>query len=142
MRVLSFNDFLNQPDGILFQIVHRGKPPGVLMARGTVTRYDKIARFVAASLSPDEDPTSAAYAWPAKSGAFTFEYDDVEDVRFLVLDRDDVRTLTHLIRVPLDAIHAYEHGHAGVGHPQGWKACHSAMFDHENSRHARSQLVH
>ena len=140
MRILSFNEFLNQPDGILFQIVHRGKPPGVLMARGNVTRYDKIARFVAASLVPDEDPVTAVYTWPAKSVAFTFEYDDVDEIRFLVMDRDDVRTLTHLVRVPLDAIHAYDHGHSSIAHPQGWKACHSAMVEHE--RHTKSQLVH
>lgn len=129
MRVLTFDEFLQQPDGVLFQIVHQGKPPGVLMARGGVTRYEKIARFVAVSLSPDESLKGPAYTWPPMNSAFTFEYDAVSDVRFLVLDREDVRTLVHLLRSPLESIHAYDHGHVDVAHPQGWKACHPAFTE-------------
>ena len=125
MRVLTFDEFLVQPDGVLFQIVHQGKPPGVLMARGGVARYEKIARFVATSLAPDESPNGAAYTWPPMHSAFTFEYDNVDDVRFLVLDRDDVRVLAHLVRSPLESIHAYEHGHVDVARPADWKARHS-----------------
>ncbi len=133
MRLLSLNQFLEQPDGAVFQIVHRGKAPGALMARGIVTRYEKFARFVAASLAPDESTKSAAYTWPPASGAFTFDYGD-SDVAFLVLDRDDVRILAHLLRSPLEAIHAHDHGHVDVPHPEGWKKCQPAMLSHEHSQ--------
>ncbi len=134
MRVLSFDQFLSQPDGTVFQILHRGKPPGTLLVRGVVARYDKIARFVAAGLTPDENPGGASYQFPPASGAFTFEYSEADDVRFLILERDDIRTLIHLLRTPLDALHAYEHGHADVPHPAGWKVCHPMMFEHQVSR--------
>ncbi len=134
MRVLSLSEFLNQPDGIIFQMVHRGKPPGTLLVRGSVARYDKIARFVAAALTPDENPGGPSYQFPPASGAFTLDYSESDDVRFLVMDREDVRTLIHLLRAPLDALHAYERGHADVPHPSGWKVCHPMMFEHQFSR--------
>lgn len=128
MRLLTFRDFLDEPDGILFQTVMRRSAPGPLLMRGRVTRHDEYARYIASGLSIDESPNGPRYEWPPMNHAATFRYDE-RRVQYIVLDDEDVQTLRRFIdlRSEPTICDAYESG-LYLEHPHGWPQAEMACF--------------